>query len=53
MCGDLNRSLTTLIYIVTADLATLEVGEFTQMLVSGGGTAGSAPSSRAMQTGEV
>ena len=47
------RSLVTIPYIVAAGLATLKVGELTQMLVSGGGNVGSGASGRAMQTAAV
>ena len=47
------RSMVTIPYIVAAGLATLKVGELTQMLVSGGGNAGSGASGRAMQTAAV
>ncbi len=47
------RSLITVPYIVAAGLATLKVGELTQMLVSGGGNVGSGASGRAMQTATV
>ena len=47
------RSLVTIPYIVAAGLATLKVGELTQMLISGGGNAGSGASGRAMQTAAV
>ena len=47
------RSLVTIPYIVAAGLATLKVGELTQMLVSGAGNVGSGASSRAVQTAAV
>ena len=47
------RSVVTVPYIVAAGLATLKVGELTQMLVSGGGNVGSGASGRAMQTAAV
>ena len=47
------RSLVTIPYIVAAGLATLKVGELTQMLISGGGNAGSGASGRAMQGAAV
>ena len=47
------RSLVTIPYIVAAGLATLKVGELTQMLVSGAGNVGSGASGRAMQTATV
>ena len=47
------RSLVTIPYIVAAGLATLKVGELTQMLVSGAGNVGSGASGRAMQTAAV
>ena len=47
------RSLVTIPYIVAAGLATLKVGELTQMLISGGGNVGSGASGRAMQTAAV
>ncbi len=47
------RSMVTIPYIVAAGLATLKVGDFTQMLVSGGGNVGSGASSRAVQTAAV
>lgn len=47
------RSLVTIPYIVAAGLATLKVGELTQMLLSGSGNVGSGASGRAMQTATV
>ncbi len=47
------RSLVTIPYIVAAGLATLKVGELTQMLLSGSGNVGSGASGRAMQTAAV
>ena len=47
------RSMVTIPYIVAAGLATLKVGELTQMLISGGGNVGSGASGRAMQTAAV
>ena len=47
------RSLVTIPYIVAAGLATLKVGELTQMLLSGSGNVGSGASSRAVQTATV
>ena len=47
------RSVVTIPYIVASGLATLKVGELTQMLVSGGGNVGSGASGRAMQTAAV
>ena len=44
------RSLVT---ITATGLATLKVGELTQMLVSGGGNIGSGASTRAVQTAAV
>ena len=49
----MRRSLVTVPYIVAAGLATLKVGELTQMLVSGAGNAGSGASTRAVQTAAV
>ena len=46
----LRRSMVTVPYIVAAGLATLKIGEFTQMLLSGGGNVGSGASTRAVQT---
>ena len=40
----------TIPYVVAAGLATLQVGEFTQMLVSAGGRLGSGASAQAVQT---
>ena len=42
-----------LVTITAAGLPTLKVGEFTQMLVSGGGNASSGASTRAVQTAAV
>ena len=47
------RSMVTIPYIVAAGLATLKVGELTQMLLSGSGNVGSGASSRAVQTATV
>ena len=47
------RSMVTIPYIVAAGLATLKVGELTQMLLSGAGNVGSGASGRAMQTATV
>ena len=47
------RSMVTIPYIVAAGLATLKVGELTQMLLSGSGNVGSGASGRAMQTATV
>ncbi len=47
------RSLVTIPYIVAAGLATLKVGELTQMLLSGSGNVGSGASGRAVQTATV
>ena len=49
----LRRSMVTVPYIVAAGLATLKVGELTQMLVSGGGNVASGASTRAVQTASV
>ena len=49
----LRRSMVTIPYIVAAGLATLKVGELTQMLLSGSGNVGSGASSRAVQTATV
>ncbi len=47
------RSMVTIPYIVAAGLATLKVGELTQMLLSGSGNVGSGASGRAVQTATV
>ena len=47
------RSMVTIPYIVAAGLATLKVGELTQMLLSGSGNVGSGASGRAAQTAAV
>ena len=47
------RSLVTIPYLVAAALATLKIGELTQMLVSGAGNVGSGVASRATQTATV
>ena len=47
------RSMVTIPYIVAAGLATLKVGELTQMLLSGSGNVGSGASGRAAQTATV
>ncbi len=47
------RSLVTIPYIVAAGLATLKVGELTQMLLSGSGNVSSGASGRAVQTAAV
>ena len=47
------RSMVTIPYIVAAGLATVKVGELTQMLISGGGNVGSGASTRAVQTASV
>ena len=47
------RSLVTIPYIVAAGLATLKVGELTQMLLSGSGNVNSGASGRAVQTAAV
>ncbi len=49
----MRRSLVTIPYLVAAGLATLKVGEFTQMLVSGAGNVGSGASTRTVQTATV
>ena len=49
----LRRSMVTVPYLVAAGLATLKIGEFTQMLVSGAGSVGSGASTRAVQTAAV
>ncbi len=46
----MRRSLVTIPYVVAAGLATMKVGELTQMLVSGSGNVGSGASGRAVQT---
>ena len=53
MATALRRSMVTIPYIVAASLATCKVGEFTQMLISGGGNVSSGASTRAVQTAAV
>ena len=53
MMTALRRSMVTVPYLVAAGLATLKIGEFTQMLLSGGGNVGSGASTRAVQTAAV
>ena len=43
----------SLVTITATGLATLKVGELTQILVSGGGNIGSGASTRAVQTAAV
>ncbi|MCY4661970.1 MAG: hypothetical protein OXF93_19505 [Acidobacteria bacterium] len=46
----MRRTLVTIPYVLAAGLATMKVGELTQMLVSGSGNVGSGASGRAAQT---
>ena len=53
MMTALRRSMVTVPYLAAAGLATLKIGEFTQMLLSGSGNVGSGASARAVQTAAV